>query len=238
MRLGILQADTLEPDIEEKYGSYGQMFQRLFQSVDKQITFTVYRVIEDNYPDDIDECDAYLITGSKFSAYDDAPWIIKLRHFIVELHKREKKLIGICFGHQLIAHVLGGHTHKSEKGWSVGNVMSDLQINKPWLGNATKSFSLLVSHQDQVQRLPEHAALIASNESCKNSAYQLGDNILAFQGHPEFSNAYLKYLMAKRRDIIGKEKYNNAMDSLQQENDSKRVAQWIINFISDNATVV
>ena len=116
MRIGILETDTLPADIKEKYGSYAEMFQNLFLSVNDQLELNVYRVIDGDYPEHIDDCDGYLITGSKFSAYDDEPWIIKLRHYIVELHKREKKLTGICFGHQIIAQALGGLTRKSEKG--------------------------------------------------------------------------------------------------------------------------
>jgi len=237
VRIGILEADTLEPNIKEKYGSYAEMFQRLFLSVNDRIEFKVYRVIDDCYPDDIDECNGFLITGSKSSAYDNESWIIKLRNYIVELHKREKKLIGICFGHQLIAQALGGLTKKNEHGWGVGKVMADLQINKSWIHHSIKKFSLLMSHQDQVVSLPGHAELIASNAFCPNAAFQVGNNILTFQGHPEFSNDYLKYLMSKRRDKIGKEKYNKAIDSLCKKNDGQLVAQWIINFISEDTTV-
>ena len=141
MRIGILETDTLEPDIKEKYGSYAEMFQRLFMSVDDQLEFTVYRVIEGKYPESIDECDAYLITGSKSSAYDDEPWIIKLRDYIVSLHKQCKKLIGICFGHQIIAHALGGLTQKSEEGWGVGNTISDIEKAKPWMRDENIQFS-------------------------------------------------------------------------------------------------
>ena len=232
MRIGILETDTLPADIKEKYGSYAEMFQNLFLSVNDQLELNVYRVIDGDYPEHIDDCDGYLITGSKFSAYDDEPWIIKLRHYIVELHKREKKLTGICFGHQIIAQALGGLTQKSEKGWGVGNVIADLQINKSWVHNSIKQFSLLVSHQDQVVSLPDDAELIASNAFCANAAFQIADHILTFQGHPEFSNDYLKYLMSMRREKIGKEKYNKAVGSLSQKNDGQLVAQWIINFIS------
>jgi len=74
VRIGILETDTLQPGIKEKYGSYAEMFQTLFLSVDNQLAFSVYPVIKSKYPENMDECDAYLITGSKASAYDNEPW--------------------------------------------------------------------------------------------------------------------------------------------------------------------
>ena len=235
MRLGILETDTLEPGIKEKYGSYAEMFQSLFLAVDDQLEFTVYPVIETTYPENMDECDAYLITGSKSSAYDNEPWIKQLRDYIVALHKHRRKLIGICFGHQIIALALGGLTEKSEKGWAVGSSISNIEKAKPWMGdvmtNAKKQFALLVSHQDQVTRLPVQAELIASNTFCTNASFQIANHILTFQGHPEFSADYLNYLMDKRRDIIGEEKYKKAMDSLRYHQDALLVVRWIIDFI-------
>ena len=235
MRIGILEADTLEPDIKEKYGSYAEMFQRLLLSVDDQLEIKVYPVIEGKYPENMDECDAYLITGSKFSAYDNEPWIKQLRDYILALHKHRSKLIGICFGHQIIALSLGGLTKKSEKGWAVGNSLSKIKKEKPWMGDemadAKKQFALLVSHQDQVISLPAQAELIASNAFCPNASFQIANHILCFQGHPEFSADYLSYLMNKRRDSIGEEKCKKAMDSLEIDQDALLVAGWIVNFI-------
>jgi len=162
--------------------------------------------------------------------HGNEPWIKQLRDYIVALHKHRRKLIGICFGHQIIALALGGMTEKSEKGWAVGNSISHIDKEKPWMGevmtNAKKQFALLVSHQDQVVRLPAQAELIATNTFCPNA-----NHILTFQGHPEFSADYLNYLMAKRRDLIGEEKYKKAMESLQYDQDAQLVARWIINFI-------
>lgn len=231
MRLGILEADILEPTIKEKYASYAEMFQRLFLLVDDQLEFKAYQIIEGQYPDNIDECDAYLITGSKSSAYDDEPWIKELLNYVASLHNQRKKLIGICFGHQMIAHALGGLTKKSESGWVVGNTISNIEKAKPWMGSTNKQFSLLGSHQDQVVKLPDHAILIAGNEHCPNASFQIANHILTFQGHPEFSKEYLKYLMNKRREKIGEDKYIKAIDSLARSHDSQLVAQWLVDFI-------
>ena len=234
MKIGILHADDLAKEILNEYGDYADMFQNLLLSVDDTLSFSTYQVTQSEYPSTIDECDAYLLTGSKFSAYDDEAWIKQLIKFIVELHQQQKKLIGICFGHQLIAHALGGLTQKSEKGWGVGLIISDVKQTADkydWLTPEKEGFSLLVSHQDQVVKLPPGAELIASNAFCLNAGFQIGESVLTFQGHPEFSVEYLKYIMNNRREIIGEETYSLALLSIKQPADQELVAQWLVNFI-------
>ena len=211
MRIGILETGKPDPDVINKYGSYAEMFQRLFLAVDDQLQFNVYQVTEGQYPENVDECDAYLITGSKFSVYDAESWIIELQDYVISLHGRRKKLIGICFGHQIIAHALGGLAQKSEKGWGVGNTISYIEGETTWKPDDSKTYSLLMSHQDQVVKLPANAILIASSMHCVNDSFQIANHILTFQGHPEFSEDYLKYSMNKRRDLIGEETYHKCV---------------------------
>jgi len=241
MKIGILETDIVDENVRDQQGSYADMFQRLFLPVDKCIEFLVYRVMEGEYPDNIDECNAYVITGSKFSAYENIPWIEQLCQYIVELNKYKIKLIGICFGHQIIAQALGGRVERSKKGWGVGNAISNIYLTRPWMdvvpgGNIPERFSLLVTHQDQVTRLPDGAVCIAGNDFCEIASFQIEDHVLGFQGHPEFSVKYLMYLMNKRRDIIGEDKYNAAIESMKNDIDAQLVAQWMVRFCR-NATV-
>ena len=115
LRLGILNADELTPDVEEKFGNYNTMFESLFSN--SLFEFNFYQVTQKTFPENINECDAYLISGSKYSAYDNFPWVDLLKEFIVKLNENNRKLIGICFGHQIIAEALGGKVIKSLDGW-------------------------------------------------------------------------------------------------------------------------
>ena len=231
MIIGILEADIMDDDVQKRYGGYLDMFKKLLSAADAQLAFQTYQVKLHQYPQHINECDVYLITGSKSSCYEDVDWIHRLKQFVVDCVEQEKKLLGICFGHQLIAHALGGRVQKSDKGWGIGMVSSDVTHTAHWIMPKQQQVNLLVFHQDQVTRLPPKASLVASNDFCPIASYHVDGSILTFQGHPEFNHGYLQYLMTKRRDIIGEQAYQQGMESLQQDEDNELVAQWIVNFI-------
>lgn len=127
LTLGILRADDVRPELVDIAGEYPAMIESIISAANLSrgenalaINFKTYNVHRQQYPDDIDEVDGYILTGSKNSVYDQEAWIVELNEFVKQLNKRKKKLLGLCFGHQLVAHVLGGCTEKSTKGWGIG----------------------------------------------------------------------------------------------------------------------
>ena len=229
--IGILEADTLDDDVIRRFGRYADSFSSLLSAVEPQLRFKTYHVTEQEYPQDVNTCDAYLITGSKASCYDDIDWIHRLKRFVRDCWEREIKLLGICFGHQLIAEALGGTVEKSHKGWGIGLARSEVTHTPDWLFPQQPCFNLLVSHQDQVTRLPDEASLIATNDFCPISGYRINHTVLTFQGHPEFSRDYLNHIMTQRREHIGEQAYQQGVKSLKQIEDNELVARWIVNFI-------
>ncbi len=209
------------------------MFIALLSQADPDLEFVVYDVEEGQYPADMEEADAYLVTGSKSSVYEEKAWITELLQFVRELHQRRKKLVGICFGHQLVAQALGGEVAKSEKGWGVG--LHTHRFNKvpDWHDGEDEDLDILVSHQDQVIELAEGAVALASSEFCENAVCQIGDHVLTFQGHPEFTPDYSREVMTFRRERIGEEAYREGMASLAGTHQGRRVADWILSFLRD-----
>ena len=235
MNIGILQCDQVRDKFAPQHGQYPDMFATLLKQTDPSLTFTVYNAEQADLPAHMDACDAYLITGSSHGVNDRLPWIAKLEDFVRQLHHAQKKVIGICFGHQLIAKALGGKVIKSPNGWGVGMSKNTITQQKPWMHPPSNKFNLLISHQDQVLELPPGTEILARNDFCPFYMLQIGNN-LTIQGHPEFSKAYSEALIEDRKDILDKARYEQGLMSLQWDKDDVLVAQWIINFLRNSTS--
>jgi len=235
MKLGILQCDDVRTSLHADFGDYAAMFEALFLQVDSELELHFYRVIDGQFPQHVDECDAYICSGSKWSVNDDDLWIRQLEDFTRTLYYAKKGLVGICFGHQMIAKALGGQVEKSPRGWGVGIVHADVLVEQSWMQPKQGNIALVVCHQDQVSQLPNNGRVLMSNTFCPYSMFQVGDHFLGLQGHPEFTSRYSSALMAQRRDIIPVETINAAMDSLgpsySYQADYKLITKWILRFL-------
>lgn len=227
----ILETDRLRPELEADFQGYGQMFKRLFQRQPVPARFTVFNVVAGEYPAPGDSFDAYLITGSKSDAFGLDPWIVQLREFLLARYQSGDTLLGICFGHQLLALLLGGQCGRAQQGWGLGVHQYRLAAQLPWMTPAGETFDLLVSHQDQVSVLPPGAQLLASSAFCPLAAYCIGDQVLCFQGHPEFVEDYAGALMELRRSQYDSAVYEAAQASLAGGHDGALIAQWMMQFV-------
>ncbi len=231
MRIGVLQADSVLEQFQPRHGDYPQMFGDLFSRAADGATLqfeTIDAIGGGPYPDPL-RCDPYVITGSRYSVYEDLPWLPGLVDFVHRALAAGRCLVGICFGHQLIAHCFGGRVERAS-GWAVGVHGSRILRRENWMAPPADAVNLLSSHQDQVTQLPPGAKLIASNEFCRLAGFTLGRKVLTLQGHPEFRKAYSRDLMNLRRGQIGEATYRAGMASLTTETQQTLVGRWILNF--------
>ena len=163
MRICILETDILRPQLIEQYHGYGRMFRQLFEKQSIPAQFDVFNVVEGCYPDAAQGYDAYLITGSKADSFGTDPWIQTLCEFLLERYDNGDRLIGICFGHQLLALLLGGKTERAAQGWGIGVNRYALLEQPEWMSPSLDHLDMLVFHQDQVTELPAGATLLASS---------------------------------------------------------------------------
>ena len=240
MKIGILDCDAIDPELQISFKSYSEAFENFLAPYDKKLKFLSYQVTREDLPERVKECDAYIVTGSRHSAYEQQPWIEALKSFIIKIVKHNKPLIGICFGHQVIAEALGGKVQKAAIGWGIGvrdySATAHHKLPTPsWMEPGKKKISLAASHQDQVSELPENATLLLTSEYCPNAAYQIGNQVLTFQGHPEFSRDYLVALLNSRRKRIGESEVNAALETVSNPTNSDVIGMWIVNFIQQQA---
>lgn len=230
MRVGILKADTVLPELATRFGEYPDMFARILSAADPTLRYRVFDVEHGALPASLDACDAWLITGSRHSVYEPLPWIRQLGDLVRRLIEERRKLVAVCFGHQLVAHAVGGRTERAPHGWTVGVQEHRLDAPYPW-AVGDERLQLIHSHQDQVVHLPRGATRVGGNELCPNGLYRIGDHVMAFQGHPEFTPGYARMLYEGRRAQLGEETYRRAVDSLAGPNDAAALARSIVGFV-------
>lgn len=233
MNIGLLQCDHVNPQFAHLLGDYDDAFRALFAKHAPHITLKVYDACHGVLPQSLDECEGYITTGSKHSVYEDIEWIHQLAEFVRRIHAHQhEKYVGICFGHQMLAHALGGTVAKSERGWGVGVKSATLHHNKQWMTPDINDYRLLHIHQDQVQQLPPNGEVLASNEHCDVSMFVVGDHMLGIQGHPEFIPEFVDALMQTRVERIGAETVRAARNSLIQPTNEAMIVNWIERFFT------
>lgn len=234
MRIGILICDQVRPEFRERFDDYPIMLQQMMLKVDEHLAFSFYRAVDGQLPESIDECDVYLTTGSKHSVNDDLAWIKNLLAFIVKLDQSKKKLVGICFGHQLIAKALGGSISTSTRGWGIGVAFNQVISAQSWMTDDSNelptSLDILVSHKEQIDELPANTKVVANSQFCPNFMIQVELHMLGIQGHPEFSKEYSRALTNSRLDIIPPNRVREGFNSLNVPIDDMKLARWILNF--------
>ncbi|OWU82357.1 glutamine amidotransferase [Oceanicola sp. 22II-s10i] len=186
MKIGILQPGHIPPQMEDM-GDYDAFFRRLLGGYG--FDFVTYDVEAGDVPSDPHACDGWLITGSKHGAYEDHPWIAPLEALIRAIHAAGVPLIGVCFGHQIIAQALGGKVEKFAGGWSVGRKTYHIEGH---------DYPLNAWHQDQVVELPEGAEVVGSSDFCRYAALSYGGTIYTVQPHPEYDGTFIGRLMEER----------------------------------------
>ena len=234
MHIAILEAGRTNPDMPAEFHDYPDMFETLFadQPNRADFCFSIVPVIDDVFPQSVDDYDGYLVTGSAYGVYDDAHFIPRLMAFIRKIFAAGKPLVGICFGHQIVAHALGGHAAKFDDGWGIGTMPIKMVGAVEWIPSDIDQLDLIHVHQDQVMTLPPDAVRLAQSDFCKNAAFAISKQVFAIQGHPEFTTAYTNALIDIREDKIGKDRAAKARISLQKSHDGRRVGGWILDFFA------
>ena len=223
MDLAILETGRPPGALQDRFEAYPAMFEHLLG-----LKATSYHVEGGELPARPEDHGAYLITGSAAGVYDPLPWIAPLADFLRSA-KGKAKLVGICFGHQVMAEAFGGRVEKSIRGWGVGLQRYEIVVRAPWMDDVA-SIDIPVSHQDQIVVQPPHTHILASSEFSPFGMLAYEDQpAISMQFHPEFERDYTRALIESRRDRLPDA--DAALASLDAPDDRQRVAGWIRTFL-------
>lgn len=216
MILGILQTGHVPEQVAARDGTYTDLFGKLFAG--RGFRLRTFSVVDMEFPAGPDDADAWLVTGSRHGAYEDHPWIAPLEDLIRAIRDAQKPMVGICFGHQIIAQALGGRVEKFAGGWSAGH-------RRYQIGG--RDVALFAWHQDQVVALPEGATVLGANAFTQNAVIAHGQHILTVQPHPEFPPSVVAALIETRAGTVPPDMLAQAQADLARPVDSAMMADWL-----------
>jgi GMP synthase-like glutamine amidotransferase len=217
IKLGILQTNhDKSVDVGDAFPDDAHRFRDMFDAQDDRFEYRIYMTIGGEVPQDLNEQDAYLITGSPLSVLDQHIFTDDLMDFIRRCDAAKKPLMGACFGHQAIALALGGTVEKSAVGYNVGIEDTVFDAKRPWMTPDRDRLPMYVFHEDTVTKLPNGCDLLGSTANCKNASFAKGDHIFTTQAHPEFSNAFMRCVLTSAEGAIPVEGRKPAWDSVSR----------------------
>jgi len=231
--VGILQCGEKPEGLGPEFGDYDTLFHALLGT--EAFRYRTWRALDGQLPDGPDAADAWLLTGSRYGAYEALDWIAPLEDFVREVHAQGVPMLGICFGHQLIAQALGGRVEKYAEGWSIGRV----EYRFDTAGTELPAFEalpdhavpLMAWHQDQVVEVPPGAQVIAASDVCRNAALLYGQTTFTVQPHPEFGPLFVQGLLDTRGKAVPAPLRDRAAATLDQPLAREAVAETMRRFV-------
>lgn len=181
------------------------------------------------FPASVNEADGWLLSGSKHGAYEDLPFIAPLELFIRDVYAAQVPMVGICFGHQIIAQALGGTVAKRADGWNC-------KLNSYSFEGRSKT--LMAWHQDEVTIAPSEAASIGSSAECDIAMIRYQGRALTMQPHPEFADDVVHIVMdGPAGKNLSKAELEGVKTGFGKPQDIPAAARQIAQFFKDSSDI-
>lgn len=235
MKIGVLQCGLVHEALVSDFGEYDQVFGNWLSAHDPSLSFQGWVVEHGELPDSPSAMDGYILSGSKHGVYEDHDWLPPLKEFIQACAAEKVPMIGVCFGHQVIAEALGGKAVKSDKGWGLGRGEYETTARPSWMVDTPDQIAVHAVHQDQVVETPPDATVVARSSFCENAALVYGDvekpYAISIQPHPEFTDKFLTDLVTQRRGTVFDEALSDAaIGGTGRDLSRDWAAKWFVDF--------
>ncbi|EAX98481.1 glutamine amidotransferase class-I family protein [Trichomonas vaginalis G3] len=229
--VNILLCDTFPGLLPDFVKSYEDMFMKLFNSVADGLKFNVFLTLNGELPQELHNDELYVITGSNNGACQDIEWINKLKQWIIKAVAAKTRILGVCFGHQVIAEALGGKVIKFPGGFGTGIRTSKIITPEAKKYYTKGEVNLLYLHHDQVVELPKDAVCFLTDDFCKYGGFTIGDHVVTYQGHPEFEIPYVRHILTNHSQNEDPEVLKKAFESFEsgKQLDGTIAATWALN---------
>ena len=220
MKLGLLLCDHVSSELRPAFGDYPDMFERLLPNAE----IRSFDLTAGDFPSDLGLNDAWIGAGSRLSVYDDLEWIHRFKELLRRIDADRHKYVGVCFGAQMIGEALGGRVARAPQGWQVGIKVAEMVDGA--------RFRILHCNADQIVDLAPGMRVLASAKTNPVEMVAVGDHILGFQGHPEFTTEFVTALVERRRGtLIPAEVADAGLASMKGPPDTDRLRDTIVSFV-------
>ncbi len=234
-KIYVIKTGTTFQSILNEYGDFENWILKNAKSVE-------YEVIDINNNEclpHIKNCLGIIITGSHSMVTEDFPWSLEMEVFIKKLITYKIPLLGICFGHQLIAKSLGADVGYSPNGLELGSVNITLNTNAKndvLFHKMPKELYAHVVHFQSVLTLPKNAVLLASNKVENNHIFKVGTCAWGVQFHPEFDENIMKsYITEVLDSSLSASLEKELLSKVKKTTYSNQIIENFLNFAKQYA---
>ncbi len=226
-RVLVVRTGSPTPEAQRRFGDFDEWFERLLAP--EVVVFDAAR--ETSFPT-LDRVGGVVVTGSLASVTALTPWMERAGRWLLDA-ARHVPVLGVCFGHQLLAHALGGKVERNPRGPEVGTrevLLTDQGRRDPLFSGLPSPLLVQENHEDHVPAPPPGATVLASNAHAPVQAFAAG-NIRAVQFHPEFDAARNRAICRELREGLEQARRglaDEALASIRETPGAERVlANWV-----------
>lgn len=233
-RIAILNTNTDRSAFAARFPDDGHKVIAGLEPLRPDWQFDVWQASDGVFPPEPAAYQGWVLTGSVASVNAGEPWMLRLADTVRLLHQRRVPLAGLCFGHQMVAHALGGGVGPSPGGWRIGTALTHYAVQLPFMQPEQASLNLYAAHEEQVLQPPPGARVLGGDAFAPHAALALGDHIFTSQYHPELSGEFMRALLDEYAGEWSPDLAAQARAQVEQPVDAALFMRWLAQFLEQS----